>query len=490
VGAKRCKFAQKVGAKRCKFAQKVGAKRCKFAQKVGAKRCKQCYYIHRGDYSMKRKIYTDLLKWKEKSEFKPLIILGVRQCGKSYIIDKFCNNEFKYYKKINLLQDTKIIDLYKSNNDSDKKYQDLKLLLNFDFDKEDSILFIDEIQECEELISELKYFNEKHSNVRIICAGSLLGVKLARLKKSFPVGKVSRLYMYPMDFEEFLTAFNEEMLIERIKDCFNNNQSMGAIHDKALDYYRKYLLSGGMPNSVKEIIKSKDNYYNYDISILNNIIEDYKNDMNNHVTNIAETLKINKIYNSLPSQLQNASKKFQYSVVDSNVKSREYSTPLNWLEASNMIQICKCIKIPQKPLLGFVEEDIFKVYYSDVGIFNRLVNNDIKTIILNEMELYNGIITENYVANQLRANGIDLLYWKGSRNSEVDFLITTSKDGIIPIEVKAGENTQSKSLKVYDELYHPNYMIRISSKDFGYNPETKIKSIPLYAAFLINSLVD
>ena len=438
---------------------------------------------------MKRKIYGDLLKWKEKSDFKPLIVLGVRQCGKSYIIDEFCKNEFKHYKKVNLFQDTKVIDLYKSSDSSDKKYQDLKLLLNFDFDIEDSILFIDEIQECEELISELKYFNEKHSNVRIICAGSLLGVKLARLTKSFPVGKVSRLYMYPMDFEEFLTAFDEEMLIERIRECFNNNQSMGALHDKALDYYKKYLLSGGMPDSIKELINKKDDYYNYDLTVLNNIVADYQNDMNNHVTSTAETLKITKIYKSLPSQLQNASKKFQYSVVDSNAKSREYSTPLDWLEASNMVQISKCVKLPQKPLLGFVNEEIFKVYYSDVGIFNRLLNYDIKTILLDEMELYNGIITENYVANQLKSNGIDLLYWRGSRNAEIDFLITTPNDGIIPIEVKAGEHTQAKSLKVYNELYHPNYMIRISSKDFGYNPETRIKSIPLYATFLIKDLI-
>lgn len=439
---------------------------------------------------MKRKIYGDLLKWKEKSDFKPLIVLGVRQCGKSYIIDEFCKNEFEHYKKVNLFQDTKVIDLYKSSDSSDKKYQNLKLLLNFDFDMDDSVLFIDEIQECEELISELKYFNEKHSNVRIICAGSLLGVKLARLTKSFPVGKVSRLYMYPMDFEEFLTAFDEEMLIDRIRECFNNNQSMGALHDKALDYYKKYLLSGGMPDSIKELINKKDDYYNYDLTVLNDIVADYQNDMNNHVTNTAETLKINKIYKSLPSQLQNASKKFQYSVVDSNAKSREYSTPLDWLEASNMVQISKCVKMPQKPLLGFVDEEIFKVYYSDVGIFNRLLNNDIKTILLDEMELYNGIITENYVANQLKSNGIDLLYWRGSRNAEIDFLITTPNDGIIPIEVKTGEHTQSKSLKVYDELYHPSYMIRISSKDFGYSPETRIKSIPLYATFLIKNLIN
>ena len=438
---------------------------------------------------MKRKIYTDLLNWKNKTNFKPLLVLGVRQCGKTYIIEEFCKNEFKNFKKINLFEDKDVIELYKSNKSSDEKYHDLKLLLNFDFDLKNSILFIDEIQECEELISELKYFCEKHHNVRIICAGSLLGVKLARLEKPFPVGKVNRLYLYPMDFEEFLMALNENMLINHIKECFYKNQPMGIIHDKALNLYRKYLLSGGMPESVKELIECNNDLYNYDINVLNDIIEDYKNDMNNHVTNSNETLKINNIYMSLPSQLQNASKKFQYSVVDKNAKSREYSLPLNWLEESNMIQVCKCIKKIEKPLLGFVDKDTFKVYYSDVGIFNRIVNNDIKTIILDDMKIYKGIITENFVANQLKANGIDLLYWRGSRDAEVDFLISTNNDGIIPIEVKAHDNTQSKSLKVYDELYHPKYMIRISTKDFGYNPDTKIKSIPLYAVYLIKELI-
>ena len=438
---------------------------------------------------MKRKIYNDLLKWKDKKDFKPLLILGVRQCGKTYIINEFCSNEFKYYKKINLLEDTEIVDLFNSNKSADQKYQDLKLLLNFDLDIPDSILFIDEIQECDALISALKYFNEKRSNIRIICAGSLLGVKLARLKKSFPVGKVSRLYMYPMDFEEFLMAHNEEELLKHIKDCFIKDQSMGVIHRKALDYYKKYLLSGGMPDSVKNLLECNENYLSFDVNILNDIIEDYKNDMNHHVSNINETLKIKKIYNSLPSQLQNASKKFQYSIVDSNAKSRDYSTPLNWLELNNMVQICKCVKLPEKPLIGFTDENTFKVYYSDVGIFNRIVNNDAKTILLEEMKIYKGIITENYVANQLKANGIDLLYWKGTRDAEIDFLISTINNGIIPIEVKADDNTRSKSLKVYSELYNPNFMIRISSKDFGYNPETKIKSIPLYATFLIKTLI-
>ena len=437
---------------------------------------------------MRRKIYNDLLEWKENNNFKPLVVLGVRQCGKTYIVDKFCKNEFKYYKRINLLEDTDVIKLYESTDSSEKKYNDLKLLLDFDFDKENSVLFIDEIQESEELISELKFFNEKHSNVRIICAGSLLGVKLSRLNKPFPVGKVTRLYMYPMDFEEFLMAFNQDALLERIKECFNKNEAMGLIHDKALSYYKEYLLSGGMPDSVSELLKCENDYYNYDLTILNDIIEDYKNDMNNHVNNSLETLKIRKIYNSLSSQLQNASKKFQYSVVEPNAKSREFSLPLDWLIESNMVELCKCVKLPEKPLLGFVDENTFKVYYSDVGIFNRLVNNDAKTILLDDMKIYKGIITENYVANQLKANGLDLLYWQGSRDAEVDFLISTENNGIIPIEVKADNNTQSKSLGIYDKLYSPKYMIRISSKDFGYNPSSKIKSIPLYAVFLIKYL--
>ena len=415
-------------------------------------------------------------------------VLGVRQCGKTYIIDEFCKNEFKYYKKINLLEDTDVIKLYESTDSSEKKYNDLKLLLDFDFDKEDSVLFIDEIQESEELISELKFFNEKHSNVRIICAGSLLVVKLSRLNKPFPVGKVTRLYMYPMDFEEFLMAFNQDALLDRIKECFDKNEAMGLIHDKALSYYKEYLLSGGMPDSVSELLKCENDYYNYDLTILNDIIEDYKNDMNNHVNNSLETLKIRKIYNSLSSQLQNASKKFQYSVVEPNAKSREFSLPLDWLIESNMVQLCKCVKLPEKLLLGFVDENTFKVYYSDVGIFNRLVNNDTKTILLDDMKIYKGIITENYVANQLKANGLDLLYWQGSRDAEVDFLISTENDGVIPIEAKAYDNTQPKSLSIYNNLYSPKYMIRISSKDFGYNPSSKIKSIPLYAVFLIKDL--
>lgn len=152
-----------------------------------------------------KKIYETLLEWKNNEDKIPLMLLGARQVGKTYILNEFCQNEFKNYFYINLFEDSEILELYKTNASSNDKFFELKLLLNFDIEKENTILFIDEIQESEELISELKYFCERHNNLRIVCAGSLLGVKLKRFKKSFPVGKVKLLDMYPMDFEEFLT---------------------------------------------------------------------------------------------------------------------------------------------------------------------------------------------------------------------------------------------------------------------------------------------
>ncbi len=435
---------------------------------------------------MKRKIYEELLKWKNNNDnVKPLMILGVRQSGKTYIINEFCKNEYSNYVYVNLFENTNVIELYNSNLTSIEKFNRLKLLLDFDFEKEDTILFIDEIQESEKLISELKYFQENHNNVRIICAGSLLDVKLKRSKFSFPVGKVKMLNMYPMDFEEFLVAMNQEMLIDLIKDCYKNNKQItSTIHEKALNLYRIYLITGGMPESVNNMVKTNGDYIKYDKTILTDIVSSYFKDMDKYVTNESEALRINRVYDSLPSQLSNISNKFQYSNVSKDARAREYATTIDWLEASNMVLRCKAIKTPEIPLEGFVDVDTFKLYLSDVGILNNILKLNIEDILNDNISLYKGVIAENFVANQLVCNGFDLYYYRSNNTSEVDFLLYT-KDGIIPVEVKAGNATQSKSLKLYIEKFKPKYAIRISTKDFGYDPKTNIKSIPLYATFLI-----
>lgn len=435
---------------------------------------------------MRRKIYNKLLEWKNNDENKkPLMVLGVRQCGKTYVIKDFCKNEFENVCVINLLERDDIIELFSRPINSEEKYNILKTMLNYDIEDENTVLFIDEIQESEDLISQLKFFCENHNNVNIICAGSLLGVKLKRLKKSFPVGKVWMIDMFPMDFEEFLVANNREKFVDLLKDCFDNNKFLGSpLHEELLRYYRIYLLTGGMPEAIQNIVDANLDYVKYDIKILKNILASYYKDMRKHVKNEAEALKIERVYRTLPSQLMNASKKFQISNVDENGKMERYETAIDWLIGSNMIIKCECVSLPEIPLKGFVDNETFKFYLSDVGILCTILGLSVRDIVTDNISLYKGIIAENFVANQLLCNGFDLFYWKNTATAEVDFLLYTA-DGVIPVEVKAGENTQSKSLKVYMEKYDAKYAIRISTKDFGYDPKTKIKSVPLYATFLI-----
>lgn len=435
---------------------------------------------------MYRKIYKKLLDWKNALERKPLMLLGARQVGKTYIIEEFCKNEFLKFKKVNLFQDKQIVSLYQDNTlSSDEKYNYLKTLLEFDLDMPDTVLFIDEIQECEELISELKYFCEVHNNVRIICAGSLLGVKLKRTKMSFPVGKVKMLSMYPMDFEEFLIALDKKMLLEEIRNCFKNNKMMNeALHNLALTYYRYYLICGGMPESVKNFISVNCDIVKYDSSIKKDIIEAYLKDMKKYVSNLNEALKIENVYNSIPKQISNESKKFQFSKIEKNAKSRDYELPLDWLDAASLVLASYRVSLPEKPLAAYKEDDTFKLFINDIGLLNYMLKIRPADILDDDLSLFKGAFTENYVASQLAANEIDLYYWLSDGIAEIDFLLYND-DGIIPVEVKAANNTQSKSLKVYMEKFKPNYAIRISTKNFGYNAETKIKSIPLYAIFCI-----
>lgn len=436
---------------------------------------------------MKRMIYDELIKWKNTTDnIKPLMILGARQVGKTYIIDKFCKNEYENYVSINLLQDIEIVNLYKRNDlNSEQKLNYLQTIINFDLTRDDTILFIDEIQCSEELISELKFFCEKHNNIRIICAGSLLGVKLKRLHSPFPVGKVKMINMFPMDFKEFLYANGKDMLIKEIEKSYRTcNPMIDALHTQALEYYKYYLICGGMPESVKNFVNNKCDIMKYDSSIKGDIIDSYFKDMKTYASSEYESLKIEKVYRSIPTQISNESKKFQFSKIEKNGRSREYELPLDWLVASNIVLPSYKITTPQKPLTGFIDYESFKLFINDVGLLNHLLEVRYKDILDDDLSLFKGAITENFVATQFSYNNISLYYWLSNGIAEVDFLLYND-DGVIPVEVKAAKNTQSKSLNNYINNYNPSYSIRVSSKNFGYDSVKKIKSIPLYAIFCI-----
>jgi len=346
-----------------------------------------------------------------------------------------------------------------------------------------TILFFDEVQESEELISSLKYYSESTKPYKIICAGSLLGVKINRFNASFPVGKVRILEMNSMSFDEFLYAYyGNDLIIQEIEKCYRENSKiMDSLHNELINLYNVYLIVGGMPEAVKNYIENKDILL-FDKNMLKIIIESYLNDMNKYIYESIEKTRIEKIYMSIPGQLGNQSNKFQYSKIEKNARSKEYYNALNWLISSKMVMKCNKVSKPEKPLKAFVELDYFKLYLSDVGILSTLLEIDINDLIFDNKFMYKGVIAENYVANELLRNNISLYYWDSGNRAEIDFLMSIKGD-IIPIEVKASVNNQSKSLKFFMEKYNSKYGIRISLKNFGM--ENNIKSVPLYATFCI-----
>lgn len=430
---------------------------------------------------MERKFYNTLLDWKKNSIKTPLMIVGARQIGKTYIINEFCKKEFKDYIYINLMEKQSIVNIFEEKSDFETKVKKLELELNRKIDGEDTIIFFDEIQESETLISCLKAFCESERNYKIVCAGSLLGVKIHRFHSSFPVGKVRIEFMYPMDFEEFLLALGKKMWIDEIKRCYNNLEEI-SIHEKLLDLYRTYLCIGGMPEAIKNYIDIKEEILVWNKKIVQNIIMSYLADMNKYTLNNTESVKIEKVYKSIPTILSKENRKFQYKDIEKGAKKREFESSIDWLKASNLVYQCTLISKIQPPLKAFEQLDYFKLYLNDVGLLTSLLEMNFSDILLDTEYMFKGAIAENYIAQTFRANNSPLYYWKSNNSAEIDFLLYND-DGIIPVEVKANNNTKSKSLKLYMEKYNPKYSIRISTKNFGYT--NNIKSIPLYAAFLI-----
>lgn len=432
---------------------------------------------------MKRKFEEKLIKWKDTEITRPLMVVGARQIGKTYLIDEFCKKNFKNYIYINLFSHKEVIKIFESNIDTSVKMEKLEFYLDTKI-TEDTVIFFDEIQESEELISSLKYMCESTFPYKIVCAGSLLGVKLKRFSSSFPVGKVNIEYMHQLDFEEFLMATNNQTTLEQIKKCFNNFEALDSfLHEKALKFYNIYLCIGGMPSVIQKFINNNCDILSFDKSEINLIINAYLADMNKYVMNIFESNKIEKVYNTIPSQISKENKKFMISNIEKNARKREYESAIDWLLSSKLVIQSNEINKTQTPLKGFMTSS-FKLYLSDIGILCSLLELNFSKIMLNEKFMYKGVIAENYVATQLSFNNVSLYYWQKNQVAEIDFLID-HKDGIIPVEVKCDDNTTSKSLNYYIDKYNPPYSIRISSKNFGF--ENNIKSIPLYAVFCIDN---
>ena len=431
---------------------------------------------------MERKIENTILNWKNSSKRMPLIIKGARQIGKTYtalMIGK------KYYKNtvyFNMEDSQELVSIFEKDFDIERIITELSIRSGESIFKNETLIIFDEIQACERALLSLKYFCEKAPEYHIIAAGSLLGVALNREKYSFPVGKVDMITMYPMDFEEFLWALNQHDLADAIREHYQSNE-MFSLHDTAMMYYKTYLLVGGMPRAVLDYIETKD--YNFVTASQKSLNDSYIADMAKYATP-NETTRIMNAYNSIPAQLSKENKKFQYKVIKSGARAYEYETPIEWLNASGVINKCVKVREGKMPLSVFVENESFKIYMADTGILCSKFSIPAKMILTetNAFDGFKGALTENYVAAALKTNGYDLYYWEANGKAELDFVIQSAEGDIIPVEVKAADNVRAKSLGVFMKKYDIQKAIRISSKNFGF--ENNIKSVPLYAVFAIN----
>lgn len=432
---------------------------------------------------MQRKITAYLETWKNDPDKKPLMVIGARQVGKTYAIDEFCRQHFDEYHYFNLFDRADIVSLFGEDINTETKIRRLELIIQKSIDFERTVIFFDEVQESEELIAALKYFAESPINYNIICAGSLLGVKLRRFNKAFPVGKVDLIHLYPMDIEEFFWAFGQEGLVQEIRVCHDSGLSMSLpLHQKALELYRTYLCSGGMPEAVADIVGADGDVLRFNERILSNIAASYLSDMGKYIHTPMERARIEMVYSSVPAQISNLSGKFQYAKVNTSARSRDYGSALDWLVASAMVVKSNAVDPPKMPLKGYQRDGFFKIYLNDVGLLRHHLGIRPADIMLDTPFELKGVLAENYVANQLAAIDIPLLYWRDANRAEIDFLLDRP-EGIAPIEVKSGQHKKSASLANYIQGFGPPYAVRILQKNFG--NVNNIRTIPLYATFCL-----
>ena len=427
---------------------------------------------------MERKVYGRLVEWKSDPERKPLIIEGVRQCGKTYILKEFGKLNYGSTAYFNFEKEPSIRELWSTDLDPIRIIRELSILRNRPIRENDTLIVFDEVQNAPEVLTSLKYFNEEAPEYHVVCAGSLLGL-LTSKPRSFPVGNVERIRMYPMDFLEFLKANGEDSLTDYLQSHDLKTRIPLPIHEKLSDYLRNYMVVGGMPKAV-ESWTLRHNKASI-TRILRNIAADYKDDFSKHCGNDLE--KVVSVWESMPLQLAKENRRFMFGHVKTGSRAKDLEGAVTWLVNAGLAHRVNCVEDPAIPLKGCHKPTMFKLYMSDIGLLRVLSSkSDNKDIVDADAEKdYRGAMTENYVLLQLLSNGIeDVFYWKKGAE-EVDFLID-GDHGPVPIEVKAGENLKAKSLKSYVGEYSPKDVFLVSMKDaIGGN----MGNTPLYLSGMI-----
>ena len=429
---------------------------------------------------MKRSIMKELISWKENKRRKPLILQGARQVGKTWILREFGKTYYKKVAEFNFDENPEYKEFFEKTKDGKRILENLSIISGIQINPNDTLIIFDEIQECPEALNSLKYFCEKLPDYHIACAGSYLGIQLA--KSPFPVGKVNFISMYPMTFSEFLQASGDENLCNYLKDIDRIEPIPEAFYNLFYEKIKKYYATGGMPEIVDSWTSEHDPSQIETIS--KDILNSYERDFFKHPT-INEIPKINLIWKSLPSQLAKENKKFLYNVVKGGARAREYESALQWLIDSGLVYKIFRSEKPGLPLNSYDDLSAFKIYLLDVGLLRQL--SGLATSAFGEgnrlFTEFKGALTENYVLQALIPQLQEMpRYWSiANPNYEVDYMIQIEND-IYPIEVKAETNVKATSLKKYKELYKDETKLRVRFSMNNLRMDDDVLNIPLFMA--------
>lgn len=432
---------------------------------------------------MRRDLLLKLTAWKEKKDRKPLLLQGARQVGKTTLLHQFGKKCFRAYHVLNFEKDPGLAELFKNNLDPDHLINEIELHIKAPIDRENDLLVLDEIQGCPRALTSLKYFAEERPNFHVAAAGSLLGVYLGPV--SFPVGKVDVLTLYPMDFEEFLLALDENQLLDYMRGYIPESAFSEAAHKRLLDRLIHYFIVGGLPEVVKIFCEHQQSFFTAFETVRikqNDLITTYLGDIAKHSGKV-NAMHISRVWQAVPSQLaathDGSAPKFSFKdVVPGIDRYSRLATAINWLEAAKLIIKVPIVNAGHLPFMAHASESTFKLFLFDIGLLGAMAKIPPEVILKYDYGSYKGYFAENYVAQSLSTAGIPLYSWQEKR-AEVEFLL--QHDGkAIPLGVKSGNVTKSQSAKHFAEKYHSPYRIILSARNFAYTLSTKY--FPLYWA--------
>lgn len=425
---------------------------------------------------MDRNIMTSLKAWKNKKNRKPLVLAGVRQVGKTYILKEFGRQEFENVAYINCDDNEMVKDLFSQDYDMQRIILAIGAVTQQRIVPGKTLIVLDEIQELRRGIAVLKYFYEKVPQYHVAIAGSLLGITMHQ-GESFPVGKVDILNIYPLTFDEFLLAKGRTQMVEILKK--RDWATIKLLRNEYIKCLREYYFVGGMPEVVKSFVETNDVLKVREVQ--NSILYTYQKDISKHVSS-TEANRINMVWQSMPSQLVKENKKFVYGVAKSGGRSKDFETAIQWLMDAGLVYKVEKVSEPKIPLKFYAEMTGFKLFLLDCGLLGAMSETPPEKILVaeNGMEEYKGAFTENYLMNQLNATiSASVFYYSNDAKLEIDFMVQ-DKGVVVPIEAKAEENLRSKSLSTLVAKFPDLHGLRFSMSD--YREQDWLTNVPLYAA--------